>query len=146
MIVIGKVDCDADGKIYFEGFSYRNLVLGSISTKYHVNKYPTLKLYRHGLMTKREYRGARFGFCFDKLNLEEFSLFRQIDALSDFLRKQVESSIVKLSIPNDLGILDPKKSFLIGHFDDEKSVNYQTFSKVANLLREECHFAASTNK
>jgi hypothetical protein len=42
--------------------------------------------------------------------------------------------------------LDPKKPYIIGHFDDDKSSNYQTFSKVANLLREECHFVASTNK
>ncbi|CAF3744124.1 unnamed protein product [Rotaria sp. Silwood1] len=44
LIAIGKVDCDSDN---------------AIATKYHVNKYPTLKLFRHGIMTKREYRGAR---------------------------------------------------------------------------------------
>jgi len=94
-----------------------------------VNKYPTLKLYRHGLMTKREYRGAR-----------------QIDALFDFLRKQVESSIIKISTLNELSTLDPKKRYIIGHFDDENSSNYKTFSKVGNLLRDECNFVASTNK
>ncbi len=49
LIAIGKVDCDSDN---------------AIAVKYHVNKYPTLKLYRHGVMTKREYRGARFGILF----------------------------------------------------------------------------------
>jgi len=114
LVLIGKVDCDAQP---------------SISTKYHVNKYPTLKLYRHGVITKREYRGAR-----------------QIDVLFDYIRKQVESSIIKLSNPNDLTTLDPKKRYIIGHFDDENSENYKTFSKVASLLREECHFVASTNQ
>jgi hypothetical protein len=64
----------------------------------------------------------------------------------DFIRKQVESSIIKLLKPNDLITLDKKKRFVIGHFDDEKSDNYKIFSKVASLLRDECHFAASTNK
>ncbi len=72
--------------------------------------------------------------------------YRQLDAFFDFLRQQVESSIIKLSTVNDLTKLDPKKRYIIGHFDDENSSNYQTFSKVASLLREECHFAASTTK
>ncbi|CAF3354346.1 unnamed protein product [Rotaria socialis] len=113
LVAIGKIDCDSES---------------SISTKYHVNKYPTLKLFRHGILTKREYRGAR-----------------QIDALYEFIRKQVESSIIKLSSRNDLSGLDSKKSYIIGHFNGEKSENYKTFSKVSNLLRDECHFAASTN-
>ncbi|CAF1275180.1 unnamed protein product [Adineta steineri] len=114
LVVIGKVDCDSQS---------------SISTKYHVNKYPTLKFYRHGIMTKREYRGAR-----------------QVDPLFEFIRQQVESSMIKLSTPNDLLTLDKKKHYVIGHFDSETSENYQIFSKVASLLREDCHFAGSTNK
>jgi hypothetical protein len=73
-------------------------------------------------------------------------IFRQIDTLFDYIRKQIESSIIKLSTPNDTTTLDPKNRYVFGHFDDEKSDNYQTFSKVASLLREECHFVASTNK
>ncbi|CAF1398878.1 unnamed protein product [Rotaria magnacalcarata] len=114
VIAIGKVDCDSDN---------------AISTKYNVNKYPTLKLFRHGIMTKREYRGAR-----------------QVDAFFDFIRKQIESSIMKLSTPSDLITIDSKKRYIIGHFDDENSENYRTFTKVASLLRDECNFVASTNK
>jgi hypothetical protein len=62
----------------------------------------------------------------------------------DFLRKQIEPSLIKLSTPSDLFTLDTKKRYIIGHFDDEKSENYQTFTKVASLLRDECHFVAST--
>ncbi|CAF5051182.1 unnamed protein product, partial [Rotaria sp. Silwood1] len=114
LIAIGKVDCDSDN---------------AIATKYHVNKYPTLKLFRHGIMTKREYRGAR-----------------QVDAFFDFIRKQIESSITKISTPSDLITLDLKKRYIVGHFDDENSENYKTFSKVASLLRDECNFVASSNK
>jgi endoplasmic reticulum resident protein 44 len=64
----------------------------------------------------------------------------------DFIRKQVESSIAKISTPSDLVTLDSKKRYIVGHFDDEQSENYKTFTKVASLLREECNFIASTNK
>jgi len=80
-------------------------------------------------MTKREYRGAR-----------------QVDGFMEFLRKHVESSIIKLASPSDLVTLDAKKRYIIGHFDDGNSENYKTFSKVASVLRDECNFVASTNK
>ncbi|CAF4701724.1 unnamed protein product, partial [Rotaria sp. Silwood2] len=104
------------------------MLVSLIATKYHVKKYPTLKLFRHTILTKREYRGAR-----------------QVDGLFDFIRKQVESPIIKLSTANDLIRLDSKKYYIIGHFNDEKCENFQIFSKVASLLRDECHFVASTN-
>jgi endoplasmic reticulum resident protein 44 len=71
---------------------------------------------------------------------------RQVDAFFDFIRKQVESSLTKLSTPSDLYSLDAKKRYIVGHFDDENSENYKTFTKVASLLRDECQFVASTNK
>lgn len=70
---------------------------------------------------------------------------RQVDAFMDFLRKQVESSLTKISSPSDLVTLDSNKRYIIGHFDDENSQNYQAFAKVAGHLRDECHFVASTS-
>jgi endoplasmic reticulum resident protein 44 len=89
-----------------------------------VNKYPTLKLFRHGLMIKREYRGAR-----------------QVDAMFDYLQKQIQSPIIKILPEN----VDSKKSSIIGYFLDENSSNFQIFSKVANLLRDECEFIQLIN-
>lgn len=43
-VLFSKVDCDAQP---------------TISQKYSVNKYPTMKLFRNGQMMKREYRGQR---------------------------------------------------------------------------------------
>jgi endoplasmic reticulum resident protein 44 len=79
--------------------------------------------------------------------MKEFCCFdRQADAFMDYLRKQVETTITKLSTPSDLVTLDVNKRYVIGHFDDENSENYKTFTKVASLLRDECNFVASTNK
>lgn len=75
------------------------------------------------------------------------SLFdRQVDAFYEFVRKHLESAIIKISTPSDMLQLDIKKRYVVGHFDSDQSENYKIFSKVANFLRDECLFAASTNK
>lgn len=74
-----------------------------------------------------------------------FSL-RQVDAFFDHIKKQLENPIQRLYGPSDLITLDAKKRYIVGHFDSDQSNNYKTFEKVANLLRDECHFAVSTNK
>ena len=54
-IALGKVDCDAETVV---------------ASQNSVSKYPTLKIYRHGVMAKKEYRGARFvnlKFVFENL-------------------------------------------------------------------------------
>lgn len=61
----------------------------------------------------------------------------------DFIRQQIRSSIVNISSASEL---DRKKAFVVGHFHNDQSENYQTFVKVANLLRDDCHFAASIHK
>lgn len=44
-VVMGKVDCDKEA---------------AIATRFHISKYPTLKLFRNGLPAKKEYRGKMF--------------------------------------------------------------------------------------
>lgn len=43
-VVMGKVDCDKEA---------------AIATRFHITKYPTLKLFRNGLPAKKEYRGEK---------------------------------------------------------------------------------------
>jgi len=44
---MGKVDCDKES---------------SVASRFHITKYPTLKIIRNGQPTKREYRGFYFYF------------------------------------------------------------------------------------
>jgi hypothetical protein len=73
-------------------------------------------------------------------------VFRQLDALLEFVGRQIRPALIELATSNDLRALNPRKSFVIGHFDGNSSTNYVSFSKVAELLRDECEFAASTNQ
>lgn len=46
-VVMGKVDCDKEN---------------TIATRFHISKYPTLKVIRNGQPTKREFRGLYYAF------------------------------------------------------------------------------------
>ncbi len=46
-------------------------LIADIAQRYRISKYPTLKLFRNGMMMKREYRGQR-----------------SVTAIADFIRQQ----------------------------------------------------------
>jgi endoplasmic reticulum resident protein 44 len=55
-------------------------VLAAIAARYQINKYPTLKLYRYGALSKREYRGARTAEAFIEFLKDQLkSPIKQID-------------------------------------------------------------------
>jgi endoplasmic reticulum resident protein 44 len=72
--LIGKVDCDQEG---------------ALATKNGVNKYPTLKLFRHGVAIKKEYRGAR-----------------SVDAFLAYIKEQIADSIKEVNSLPDLFTLE----------------------------------------
>ena len=111
-VAIGKVDCDSET---------------TIATQNHVNKYPTLKLYRYGVATKKEYRGAR-----------------SVEAFISFVKEQAASKlkIVRDSSQLAQAMLDSKKRTIVGFFHDEQNQHYQNFNKLSNLLRDSCNFIA----
>ncbi|KAI5716146.1 hypothetical protein M8J76_001685 [Diaphorina citri] len=76
-VVLGKVDCDNEN---------------TIATRFHVTKYPTLKVIRNGQPAKKEYRGQR-----------------SADAFLTFVRDQLEDPITEFHSLVDLNNLDTKK-------------------------------------
>ncbi|KAF1770758.1 hypothetical protein GCK72_002581 [Caenorhabditis remanei] len=95
-----------------------------IATKYHVNKYPTLKLFRNGEVTKREYRSSR-----------------SVEALAAYINKQMEVTVQKFTEKNALQAAhNPEKNTFIGYFNNENSVEYKNLLNVALFYRDECEF------
>ena len=62
---------------------------GEIAKRYHISKYPTLKLFRNGRLAKREYRSQR-----------------SKDAFVSFIKEQMKESIVMLQDKNALNNID----------------------------------------
>ncbi|KAL5005569.1 hypothetical protein ScPMuIL_016727 [Solemya velum] len=107
-IAFARVDCDSQNEI---------------ASKYHISKYPTLKLFRNGNVLKKEYRGQR-----------------SVDALSDYLREQMKNPIIQHQVLEDLEELEPKKRHVIAYLISEDSEVYKTYKRVASALRNECEF------
>lgn len=109
-VVLAKVNCDIDT---------------AVATKYHITKYPTLKVLRNGQPTKREYRGQR-----------------SADAFLEYVKKQLEDPIKEFASMQDLNNLDEKKRVIVGYFEHRDLEEYKIFRRVATNLKEECKFHA----
>ncbi|KAB7503072.1 Endoplasmic reticulum resident protein 44 [Armadillidium nasatum] len=109
-VVIGKVDCDTET---------------SIASRFHITKYPTLKLLRNGQAAKREYRGQRSS-----------------EAIAEFITEQLRDPITKITSLDDLKKVDEKKRIIIGYFEKENLPEYNVFKRVALNLKEDCEFYA----
>ncbi|XP_065363073.1 endoplasmic reticulum resident protein 44 isoform X1 [Calliphora vicina] len=107
-VVLGKVDCDKET---------------TVASRFHITKYPTLKIVRNGQLSKREYRGQR-----------------SADAFLEFVKKQLEDPIKEFHTLRDLENLDSKKRIIIGYFDRRDQSEYDTFRKVATNLKDDCQF------
>ena len=107
-VVMGKVDCDKES---------------SVASRFHISKYPTLKVIRNGQPTKREYRGARTA-----------------EAFQEFVKKQLEDPTKEFHSIKDLEQLDAKKRIVVGYFDRRDMPEYNTFRRVATNLKEDCQF------
>ncbi|XP_059177179.1 endoplasmic reticulum resident protein 44-like isoform X2 [Physella acuta] len=110
-IVFAKVDCDRET---------------NIATKYRINKYPTLKLFRGGNIVKKEYRGQR-----------------SVEAMVQFAQEQAKDPVIEVEQLSNLEDIDTKKRHIIGYFESKISDNYRVFARVANVLRDDCQFHAA---
>lgn len=107
-VVMAKVDCERES---------------GIASRFHITKYPTLKVIRNGQPTKREYRGQR-----------------SVEAFEEFIRKQLEDPIKEFYDLKELNNLDDKKRMLIGYFDRKDVPEYGMFRRVATNLKDDCQF------
>lgn len=98
---------------------------GSLGTRFHITKYPTLKYVRNGQLAKREYRGQR-----------------SADAFLDFVKEQNKDPVKEFKELKDLTDMDGKKRYLIGYFEDKNSLEYANFRKAAMNLKDDCIFHA----
>uniref|UniRef100_UPI0037E7E6C9 endoplasmic reticulum resident protein 44 n=1 Tax=Semicossyphus pulcher TaxID=241346 RepID=UPI0037E7E6C9 len=107
-VVFARVDCDQHS---------------DIAQRYRITKYPTLKLFRNGMMMKREYRGQR-----------------SVVAIADFIRQQQVDPVKEIHSLEEINALDRSKRNIIAYFETKDSEHYHTYEKVANILRDDCTF------
>lgn len=107
-VVFGKVDCDQES---------------GLATRFHITKYPTLKVIRNGQPAKREYRGQR-----------------SVEAFVEFVKKQLEDTIKEFTSLKEIAEIDKKVRAVIGYFPQKDIPEYKVFRRVAANLKEDCQF------
>jgi len=107
-IVYGRVDCDAEPKI---------------AQKFSVNKYPTMKLFRHGVLSKREYRNQRTA-----------------EAINEYIRDQLKDPVTEVKNLDEIYELKREKRTIIGYFESKDTPQYQNFDSISRLLKDDCQF------
>ncbi|XP_041482578.1 endoplasmic reticulum resident protein 44-like [Lytechinus variegatus] len=113
-VVFGGLDCDK---------------YPALAKKYHISKYPTLKLFRGGQLAKREYRSQR-----------------SKDAFVAHIRENLKDPVIQLASPDDVSGLDESKRKVIGYFRSYADADYGTFKRVASSLRDDCTFYAGSGE
>nr|CAD2201297.1 unnamed protein product [Meloidogyne enterolobii] len=109
-VLFAAVDCDKEP---------------SIAHKFNVNKYPTIKLFRHGDLIKKEYRSQR-----------------SAEAIEAFIRKQLESPVQLFNSEEELAsrIESAKRNVIAYILDDQVQPLHSNYYKSASSLREDCGF------
>ncbi|KAL1498112.1 hypothetical protein ABEB36_008965 [Hypothenemus hampei] len=109
-VVMAKVDCDKET---------------AIAKRFHITKYPTLKVIRNGQPAKKEYRGQR-----------------SVEAFTTFIQNEMEDPVKEFKQLSELGKLESNKRIIIGYFDTRQQPEYRTFRRVATNLKDDCQFHA----
>jgi len=111
-VVVGKVDCDKQG---------------SLGSRFHISKYPTIKFAQNGVLAKKEYRGQRSAAAF-----------------LEFVREHVKDPVASLQGPASVAALDKNKRHLVGYFVEAEGAEWEAFKQVSVTLKEDCQFHAGT--
>lgn len=106
--VLGKVDCD------------RHTALAS---RFHITKYPTLKLVINGQVGKKEFRGQR-----------------SVEAIVKFVQEQLRDPVKEVKTAKDIDDVDLKSRAVFGFFESKESPKYETFLKTAKNFKDHCEF------
>jgi endoplasmic reticulum resident protein 44 len=110
-VMFGRINCDVEN---------------ALAGRFHVSKYPTLKLFMFGKLMRREYRGQR-----------------SVEALAEYVRSYLDSPITELSSPEDILSTDMRKRSIIGYYESAESPDYQLFKQIASVMKNDCSFYTS---
>lgn len=110
-VVVGKVDCERQQPI---------------ASRFGINKYPTLKMLRHGQVVRKEYRGARTA-----------------EALAKHIKEQMEDPVKPIT---DGSVIkeakDSKKRVVLAYLEASEPSHRENVAKLASALKDDCQFYA----
>eukprot|EP00048_Salpingoeca_helianthica_P009906 m.142611 g.142611 ORF g.142611 m.142611 type:complete len:1423 (+) comp14974_c15_seq10:957-5225(+) len=115
---LARVDCEAHDTM-------------RLRERFHINKYPTLKIFRKGSVLKNEYRGQR-----------------SATAIEAYIRELVQDPVHTVESDQELtDTVHHQKAHeaITGRFSSPGAAALPVFRSVAEALRDECLFVAHTD-
>ncbi|KAH8333090.1 hypothetical protein KR074_005258 [Drosophila pseudoananassae] len=106
-VLLGRVNCARETEL---------------ADLYHIQKFPTLRLFYKGQATRREYRGQR-----------------SLEALVNYVKSHFQSEIVEFQEPEDLAIIDPNRRSVIAYFESAGSAQ-KLYQHLADRFKHDCDF------
>lgn len=108
-VKFASVDCDRQSEL---------------AQRFHINKYPVIKLFRFGKPAKREYKGSR-----------------STEAIRDYILDQ-QKEVMKVWANDDemAHNIDPSKRSVLAHIRGKESMEYHAYRHIAAALNEYCDF------
>lgn len=109
-VLFAKVDCERET---------------DLSTRFHISKYPTLKLMMNGKTMKREFRGQR-----------------SMESITQHVKDLLKDPVDAVTTFQDFDKIEEKKGAIVGYFAQaaDNSPEYNVFRKVATDLKDDCKF------
>ncbi|XP_054166345.1 endoplasmic reticulum resident protein 44-like [Oppia nitens] len=109
-VLFAKIDCEQQT---------------TLGTRFHISKYPTLKLLMNGKLMKREFRGQR-----------------SVESLVQHVKDLLKDPIKHVQTFDEFGKIDENKASLIAYSSSlpNTSPEYNLYRKVSIDLRDDCHF------
>ncbi|KAH8369170.1 hypothetical protein KR009_003255 [Drosophila setifemur] len=111
------------GRVFFGKINCIEQVV--LDEMFAIMKYPTLKILRHGMISKQEYRGQR-----------------SVDGFIQFVQRELEDPIKEFHSIQELQSTEIGDGLVVGCFMNKDNVEYDTFRKAASLQRNYCRFTA----
>jgi protein disulfide-isomerase A1 len=95
-----------------------------LATKYEVQGFPTIKIFRNQGKNVHEYKGPR-----------------EAEGIVEYLKKQVGPASKEIKSPEDaVTLIDDKKIFIVGVFTEFSGTEFTNFMEVAEKLRSDYDF------
>ncbi|XP_016953794.1 endoplasmic reticulum resident protein 44 [Drosophila biarmipes] len=122
---------EAAAKIHQKFPEHGRVILGKVNCdkeevladQFNIIKYPTIKIVRNGLISNQEYRGQR-----------------SLEAFMQFVERELSDPIKEFHSIDELKGAEVGHGIVIGYFISKDHVEYDTYRRVASLMRNDCRF------
>jgi len=92
--------------------------------KYHISKYPTIKVFRRGVALKSEYRGQR-----------------SPHAMEAYIQELLRTAVAHVDTEEQVNdLVSQAHRAMVAHFNVDDHPAAANFNKIGNEQRDECHF------